>query len=229
MDILDKYQLKDWWLTTLTKEQREQIAKDYQPLGVCNNVPFLYQDAGHTSPDEGFAKLSLIQVLSCIALTPAKTILIDKLEQEASYEYENSDKNFIDLHLTLGFLIKHHYRLRAEPYHYERAKELCLMQINIAKQAAKKFRYPKKPKELKQLYKITGKKHPYYDEPQILPSHTGYKQLIIILEKEGEIKGALKLAKQALKQGWTDDYEKRIDKLNRKIAKKLAVKAKLIR
>lgn len=53
----------------------------------------------------------------------------------------------------------------------------------------------------------------------MLPSHTGYKQLAIILEKEGNIEGALKLSKQALKQGWTDNYEKRIDKLNQKLAK----------
>lgn len=53
----------------------------------------------------------------------------------------------------------------------------------------------------------------------MLPSHTGYKELAIILEKEGNIEGALKLSKQALKQGWTDNYEKRIDKLNQKLAK----------
>ena len=64
-----------------------------------------------------------------------------------------------------------------------------------------------------------GMKHPYYDEPQMLPSHTGYKQLAIILEKEGDIKGAIKLSKQALKQGWTDDYEKRIERLSKKLAK----------
>lgn len=53
----------------------------------------------------------------------------------------------------------------------------------------------------------------------IASGYESYKQLAIILEKEGNIEGALKLSKQALKQGWTDNYEKRIDKLNQKLAK----------
>ncbi|MCU8010276.1 hypothetical protein L5M11_22580 [Shewanella sp. SM87] len=100
----------------------------------------------------------------------------------------------------------------------------CCLKITLERSTdpsklVKKFRHLEKPKELKKLQNITGIKDPYYDEPQMLPSHTGYKQLAIILEKEGNIEGALKLSKQALKQGWTDNYEKRIDKLNQKLAK----------
>jgi hypothetical protein len=89
----------------------------------------------------------------------------------------------------------------------------------LASKVAKKLIFPEKPEELKRLHKITEIRHPYYDEPQMLPSHTGYKQLAIILEKEGDIKGAIKLSKQALEQGWTDDYKKRIERLNKKLAR----------
>ncbi|MFB2728713.1 hypothetical protein ACE02H_14735 [Shewanella mangrovisoli] len=55
--------------------------------------------------------------------------------------------------------------------------------------------------------------------PQVMPSHVGYKQLAIILEKEGDLQGALALSQKALEQGWTGDFDKRIEKLTAKLAK----------
>lgn len=211
MDILDKLQLKDWWLQALTPSQREQIANSYG----------LYQSVDKSYFSEGFGKLSLLITLSNIAISSAKEILRAKAEDELFQCYNSPNSNLIDMHLCLASLIKHYYPLRANQTHYEKAKELCLMQISFASKVAKKFRHPKKPKELKRLHKITGIRHPYYDEPQMLPSHTGYKQLAIILEKEGDIKSAIKLSKQALKQGWSDDYEKRIERLNKKLARQV--------
>lgn len=216
MDILDKYHLKDWWLQALTPSQREQIANNYG----------IYQNVDNTYFSDGAGKLGLLITLSNIALPPAKEILKTKAESELLQCFKSNNSNLIDMHLALASLIKHHYALREKLDHYERAKELCLMQIAIADKTANKFRHPEKPKELKRLHQLTGMKHPYYDEPQMLPSHTGYKQLAIILEKEGDLEGALKISKQALKQGWTDNYEKRIDKLNQKLAKKKIVKVR---
>lgn len=225
MDILDKYYLKNWWLEALTPSQREQIANDYQPMGLISNPPFLYQPLSNNG-HSGMGICGLIHVLACVAKGQAKDILLTKTESVTIAEYSNPKTNLIDVHLVLGSLIKHHYALREKLDHYERAKELCLMQIAIADKTANKFRHPEKPKELKRLHQLTGMKHPYYDEPQMLPSHTGYKQLAIILEKEGDLEGALKISKQALKQGWTDNYEKRIDKLNHKLAKKKIAKVR---
>lgn len=218
MDILDKLELKDWWLTALTTQQREQIANDYQPMGLISNPPFLYQPLSEIEhSDSGIC--GLINVLACVAKGQAKEILFAKTESVTMAEYTNPKANLIDVHLVLGSLIKHHYPLREKLYHYEKAKELCLMQIAIANKTAKKFRHPPKPKGLNSLRKILQRPISYYDEPQMLPSHTGYKQLAIILEKEGDIKGAIKLSEKALKQGWTDDYDKRLVRLNKKLAK----------
>uniref|UniRef100_UPI004048168D hypothetical protein n=1 Tax=Shewanella baltica TaxID=62322 RepID=UPI004048168D len=225
MDLLDKYQLKEWWLQALTASQRNQVANDYRPMGLpIGKTPYLYQDLDKTYSNNGFGKLGLLLTLSYIAGDEAKHILQTKAENELLQCYTAPDSNLIDVHLALASLIKHHYSLRTASEHYEKAKEFCLMQISISSKLVKKFRHPEKPKELKKLQNITGIKDPYYDEPQMLPSHTGYKQLAIILEKEGDIEGALRLSKQALKQGWTDNYEKRIDKLTHKLAKKQIAK-----
>jgi hypothetical protein len=220
MDILEKFDLKDWWIQSLSTNQRNQITNGYSPMGLpVSETPFLYQSVDKTPFSDSFGKLSLLLTLSHVAESPAKEILKAKAESELTKSNTTANINLIDIHLALASLIQHHYSLRADNKHYEKAKELCLIQISLASKVAKKFKHPEKPKELKRLHKITGFRHPYYDEPQMLPSHTGYKQLAIILEKVGDIKGTIKLSKQALKQGWTDYYEKRIERLNKKLTR----------
>ena len=52
-----------------------------------------------------------------------------------------------------------------------------------------------------------------------LPSHHGYKQLAIILEKRGDYVAAAALSEQAREQGWKGDWDTRIARLNKRIAK----------
>lgn len=220
MDILDYYNLKEWWNTALTPAQRDQIARDYQPMGYPSGERYLYEKQVGKSYCET-DKCFLLDVLACVAKDDAKGIIRDKTEEAVKEALSQPRKNYKDIHLALTGLIKYHYRLRENPAHYDKAKELCLLQISIAKQAANAFSQPPKPKgiSLKKLEAMIGHKLVGYDIPQIMPSHVGFKQLAIILEKEGDFTGALKLAKQALEQGWSDDYQKRIEKLNNKLAK----------
>ncbi|QYJ82760.1 hypothetical protein [Shewanella aegiceratis] len=220
MDILDKYELKEWWLTSLTAAHRDQISRDYQPMGYPSSECYLYANLiGKTYGETD--KCCLLNVLACVAKDDAKDIIWDKTEQAVKEALNRPRKNYKDIHLALTGLIKHHYSLRDNPSHYNKAKELCQLQISIATQAAKVFSKPLKPKgiSLKKLEEILGHKPVGYDVPQIMPSHIGYKQLAIILEKEGDLKGALELSRKALKQGWNDDYKKRIAKLESKLAK----------
>jgi DNA invertase Pin-like site-specific DNA recombinase len=55
-----------------------------------------------------------------------------------------------------------------------------------------------------------------------LPSHVGYKQLAIILEKRGQFDEAIKVAKQAKSQGWNGDWDKRIARCESKLDRKRA-------
>ncbi len=52
-----------------------------------------------------------------------------------------------------------------------------------------------------------------------LPSHVGYKQLAIILEKEKKYDKAIALCNQAKREGWNDDWDKRIERCEKKLKK----------
>jgi len=49
-----------------------------------------------------------------------------------------------------------------------------------------------------------------------LPSHVGYKQLCIIMEKQKNYDEVIRLASEAKMQGWTGDWDKRIEKCAKK-------------
>jgi len=50
-----------------------------------------------------------------------------------------------------------------------------------------------------------------------LGMHTGYKQLCIIREKQGNWQEVIRLAKQAKSEGWAGDWDKRIDRAKKKL------------
>jgi len=52
-----------------------------------------------------------------------------------------------------------------------------------------------------------------------LPAHDGYKQLSIIREKQGDLAEAIRISRQALEQGWSGDWEQRIERYEKKLAK----------
>jgi len=109
--------------------------------------------------------------------------------------------NIIDKHFLYYETIKTYYRERnSNPNALKKAIAACRNQIALAPLTAKAFR----------------KK--WRGEP--LPSHTGYKQLAIILEKQKKFQEALALCKEALKAQWDGDWENRIKHLDKKIQNK---------
>ncbi|UWQ84454.1 hypothetical protein [Leisingera caerulea] len=60
-------------------------------------------------------------------------------------------------------------------------------------------------------------------EWDFIPAHAGYRQLRIIEEKRGNLTLARALCEQAKSQGWADDWDKNIARLNKKIAKQTAI------
>ena len=94
-----------------------------------------------------------------------------------------------------------YYREReTTPDGLEKAIQACREQISLAPRAAKVFL----------------KEYPHQD----LPAHAGYRQLRIILEKQGKFDEAIALCEQAKAQGWADDWDKQIETLQKKKAKK---------
>jgi len=55
--------------------------------------------------------------------------------------------------------------------------------------------------------------------PSVLGVHTGYYQLCIIIEKEGNWQEVIRLAEQAKSEGWKGDWDKRIEKAKKKLEK----------
>jgi len=50
-----------------------------------------------------------------------------------------------------------------------------------------------------------------------LPEHVGYKQLCIIMEKQKNYDEVIRLSKIAKEQGWSGDWDRRIEKCKKKI------------
>ena len=77
------------------------------------------------------------------------------------------------------------------------AVEWCLKQIELAPQAREAF-----------LREYSG---------QALPAHTGFHQLAIIREKDKDYDDAIRLSKEAMRQGWNGDWAKRIARCEKKL------------
>jgi hypothetical protein len=101
----------------------------------------------------------------------------------------------VERHFALQVLAQASYRLRdVHPEALEDAEAACREQILLAEVAGPALRQE------------FGSK----------PSHHGYKQLAIILEKRKRYREALEIVEQAKGQGWDGDWERRAERLAKK-------------
>ena len=115
-------------------------------------------------------------------------------------ELVNPSTNILDIHFLYSNKISLYYRFRdSEPNALEVAISACKKQIEISSKAKVQFKkeYKKSP----------------------LPSHTGFEQLAIIEEKRGNFQSCIDISTTALKQGWSGDWENRIERVKRKMDK----------
>lgn len=136
---------------------------------------------------------ALKQQKQLINTTPVTEEEIDALIDDLQADHGN----ILDLHFAILERITDHYRRRQEGDNYHKAIVSCRAQIKIQADAAKQF----------------FKEYPN----QSLPAHTGYNQLVIILEKEKKFREALELTKEAKANGWNGDWDRRIEKLQGKL------------
>lgn len=103
-----------------------------------------------------------------------------------------------DRHFSIQVLIQEAYRLRdAHREALDDAVAACREQIDLAPRVASMMRQR-------------------YDGP--LPSHVGFEQLAIILEKQRAYAEAADLVQQAREQGWAGDWDKRLERLHRRMS-----------
>jgi hypothetical protein len=84
-------------------------------------------------------------------------------------------------------------------FFFEKAVAACKKQIGISHLAVKAFK------------KLAS--------DGFIPSHTGYKQLSIIREKESKFDEVISLCKRAQNEGWNGDWGKRIERCLKKLSK----------
>lgn len=140
----------------------------------------------------------------------------DLMLREAEF-LENLGGAELDLHFALDTLIRSFYRDRDHDDYYEVAKALCRKQISIqdsvkAQMVSKGLGFTRRETQTVEGYVVEGLE-------QTSAVHPGYKQLAIILEKENRYLEAKSLCEEAAANGWRGDWDKRIDRLTKKIEK----------
>lgn len=121
-------------------------------------------------------------------------VILSKLVEQCELVFANA--SVMCKHFYLMSLIRFHYRLRNVDDHLRESVQACQRQIDLAPKARKAFQ------------KEFGDR---------LPSHLGFKQLAIIRMKEKNFEGAKELVQSASRQGWSGDWETRLERINKKL------------
>lgn len=188
--------LQNWWQTTFSEAERIHIEDIFKPLGSDpNSKPLTQGEISWTSQTAP----SLLHSLAGWFNNPRDREIAKKIIAKAE-EMSPVDGNILDRHFTLSEKIVIYYRERETSQNgLEKAIQACRDQIAIAPQAKIAFfkEYPQQP----------------------LPAHGGFRQLRIILEKQGKYSEAIELCEEAKNQGWADNWDKQIVTLKMKLEK----------
>lgn len=188
--LIGYFGLESWWVSEFTEEERRHIATTFQPLGLSGSS-LTSKDISHTSQTAVRFLRDLSGWFSKEKDRPIAYKLLAKAE-----ELSESEGSVLDTHFLYGQKLEIYYKDRRIPGYLEKAIEACNQQIALGAKAAKAFQ-----KE----YKDSS-----------LPGHKGYQQLAIILEKQGRFDETIELCRTAESQGWAGDWERRIERCQKK-------------
>ena len=184
--------LTDWWENSLTAEERATVLARYRPLG-DNSQSLIVGDILHTSQ----SPLHLLWGLASWFKKPEDWAISIKVFEQGKRLIPSS--SVIDQHFFHQARIEFFYRMR--DHHTNAlafAEAACADQIAIAPQAAREL--------AKQ-------------QDGELPSHHGFWQLAVLLEKQGRLVEAVDVCRAAQAGGWPGDWIARADKLNKKVSR----------
>ena len=180
------HDLVDWWLAAFIPDERDHIQTVFKPMGPGG-------------------KLTQLNIGFCSAvrfLCDLSGWFNNKHDRHIAYRIltKASERalrgcSVLDAHFLDSTIITTYYPGRANPKYMAVAVSACEHQIGMAHQAAEAFlaEYPGFP----------------------LPTHTGYKQMAIIREKQRDWQSAIYLCTQAAAQGWAGDWDKRIKRVQK--------------
>lgn len=185
------FNLDDWWNSSFSPNERKYI----EDLYASNFGEGVALTTGTMLDTTGSASQFLWGLSTWFRKKEDLSLAVRIL-----LEAEKLADNVIDRHYVFQCAIQTYYRMRdLDDKYMALAQEYCLKQIQISGQAAD---------ELKSIYPNS-----------VLPSHVGFKQLSIILEKRGSYEEAIGYLKKALVEGWSGDWEKRISRCNKRLKK----------
>jgi len=191
--LIGYFGLENWWISEFSDEERRHITETFQPLGSSGDS-LTSGDISYTSQ----TAVGLLQNLAGWFSKEKDRPIAYKLMKKAE-ELAETEGSVLDAHFLYGQKLAVYYKDRETPGCLEKAIDACKQQIDLAEKAAKAFR------------------REYKDSP--LPSHKGYQQLAIIFEKQGKFDETIELCRNADRQGWAGDWEKRIERCRKKATK----------
>lgn len=186
------YGLEDWWLSDFTGSERSHIEEIYQPMGLEGKKPL-------TEGKINSSTMSVTMFLTTLAgwfKNPRDRQLANRITTKAEEMGSTHQDDVLGNHFLYSEMISIYYPQREEAGIMEKVIQACKKQIELAPAASSAFlkEYPNQP----------------------LPSHRGYEQLAIILDKQGNFEEAIKVCEQAKSQGWAGDWDKRIERYRKK-------------
>lgn len=213
--LIGHFGLEQWWFEELTEADRQLIRARYQPMGMPANYDSL------TGGGTIFSAQTTASWLMTLAgwFKPAEPQEADLILRIAEKAWQVKDvlapskgaEATFSRHLALGGISEAYYRFRENPTYFERSMEAARLQIAMQKDAARAW----KQQEI-DLARRTGSPAP---KDIILPSHQGYKRMAIVLEQSKQFDEAIALVCEARAAGWSGDWDKRIERLKKKLSK----------
>jgi tetratricopeptide (TPR) repeat protein len=221
--ILHLYGLTDWWNINFSEKEKiilsENYTIKYDPnyLGIHDLDINILTESNIVvfNLDDDFTKInfkqkaffiqqssviSFLMELACCVNWSNGSSAYDKIYNKIEDLIENVELPILDIHFFYMNQIGRYFSGRdLNSKNYEKLIHYCKKQVEIAPKAAAAFS------------KIGS--------DGFIPSHTGFKRLAIIFEKEKKYQEAIFYCQQALTQGWNGDWEHRIKRMQIKLNK----------
>ena len=179
-----------WWIEEFSQAERGYILKKYQPMVMGLGGDRVVESIRIFDAD-GMPLIKLTALATWFMSPKEDLHLAIRLLQKGIELGEESQGTVLDQHFTLHNVIRVHYRNRANDVVSLRlAIGACEKQIALAPSAAHEFKGS--------------------ERMETLPAHTGFEQLSIIKERDKDYDEAILLCEEALRHGWSGDWQKRI-------------------
>ena len=194
--LIGRYGLNDWWLSTFTAEEREEIQARRPSLVAGDNQDVIAAERTRPGSASGWVENSLrsigIEFIQAMDLSIAERLIAKGTEVGGA--------SILDRHFGHQQMAQAYYRHRNDdPEALALAIDACEKQILLGPEAAKAFLSE--------------------DPEDFLPVHHGFQQLAIIREREKDYAEAIRLCREAMAQGWGGEWEKRVVRCESRLAK----------